>query len=824
MNLSESQLKQEIAEFTELFEGISEERYDENLEHLIKAVHKILVLSSENDFTEIRRKASNLLGASFSERSLGAEADNRIAARKYLLDSISNDQSPIQPEQAADQLTEFAERCIENAKKIYEQTIDEQLKNRHAIFAHKRAIRHYRTAAQFYREAGNFEKYARIQFQIFACYNWIDNFRIVLGEEIPTNVEERITQALEARECFSNSPDSTELPEIEMMLGSLYSFRQTGSRRENKEIGGSFLRKALETDALKQDENFTVLQNLLSDPVDSGADKVLEALKEIYNDPLMFDSPELNHKWAEFLEGSFQITIDAYELEYRLALTEKAKHDALRGLTTKGFNFVLNQAFVLAQQNKSVEAVLFLEKWRGRQFADSLRLSPDNLSLVSEAERRNYLETTDRIRRLQAEERSRNKREAYQIYEDLRAAEIYFERIINQIRASQPDFLREPDFEEIRLAAAPDKPLIYLLTTEKGSLAIVVTTDAAPQSLWFYDFTQRDLSALLEFGERDFLPIEQISPPLQKLTGVLIRHLQEQSATGVYLILCGGLSLLPIGALVSESGCLLDSFDVHSAPTALALLAAQRRLAAAKKAENPPVENLLAIGDPRGDLIYSCSEVESISALFQSKGDARKLVGEDADPIKLGTALRENRPTHLHFACHGKFTAENPLDSALVLADGKTLDLRDILIDSDFAGIGAARLVTLSACRTAMIDSLRLPEESFGLPAGFLQTGAKGVIGTLWEVHDLSTTFLMIKFYENLLTESQPPAKALRSAQTWLRDATKNDLSRKYPTLVFRDGDLKTRDAYITLQNNLLEEQTPYRNPYFWAGFVLIGV
>lgn len=53
------------------------------------------------------------------------------------------------------------------------------------------------------------------------------------------------------------------------------------------------------------------------------------------------------------------------------------------------------------------------------------------------------------------------------------------------------------------------------------------------------------------------------------------------------------------------------------------------------------------------------------------------------------------------------------------------------------------------------------------------------VVGSLWSVNDLSTALLMHRFYELYLKgdpdaglEPQPPARALRLAQAWLRDLT----------------------------------------------------
>ena len=47
-----------------------------------------------------------------------------------------------------------------------------------------------------------------------------------------------------------------------------------------------------------------------------------------------------------------------------------------------------------------------------------------------------------------------------------------------------------------------------------------------------------------------------------------------------------------------------------------------------------------------------------------------------------------------------------------------------------------------------------------GLPAAFLELGAGGVIGSLWEVSDLATALLMARFYELHIDKGLAPAMA----------------------------------------------------------------
>jgi len=91
----------------------------------------------------------------------------------------------------------------------------------------------------------------------------------------------------------------------------------------------------------------------------------------------------------------------------------------------------------------------------------------------------------------------------------------------------------------------------------------------------------------------------------------------------------------------------------------------------------------------------------------------------------------------------------------------------------------------LSACETH-IGLARRYEGVYGLTRAFLYAGSRSVGASLWRVDDTSTARLMSAFYRQY-KQGVPKDKALQLAQQQL------------------------------LRN------PRYRDPYFWAGFVLIG-
>jgi tetratricopeptide (TPR) repeat protein len=241
------------------------------------------------------------------------------------------------------------------------------------------------------------------------------------------------------------------------------------------------------------------------------------------------------------------------------------------------------------------------------------------------------------------------------------------------------------------------------------------------------------------------------------------------------------------------------------------------------------------------NLSYARAELESIRDLLPP--DATTVLSEaNASRDALWAALPA--ATIVHFACHGQFDAHTPLDSALLLAGGSRLTLRDLL-DADRTQTERLRLAVLSACQTAIYDFRYLPDESIGMFAGFLQAGIPAVIGTLWPVDDLSTALLMTRFYElylrgDMLSQRQAtpmsPVTALRMAQLWLRDLTYQQLDKylqHHRELKHAEETSTSRMSWVLLEQGLRRtrramqadagDKRPFVDPKYWAGFVYYG-
>ena len=173
--------------------------------------------------------------------------------------------------------------------------------------------------------------------------------------------------------------------------------------------------------------------------------------------------------------------------------------------------------------------------------------------------------------------------------------------------------------------------------------------------------------------------------------------------------------------------------------------------------------------------------------------------------------------TYLHLACHGASTPFTA-NGQLYLAGDSVLTIDD-LINGQLEG---CRLAVASACQSGHYATIGGADEFTGLPAGFLLAGAACAIVTLWQVNDLVTAILMVRFYELLLGleggsgPAGSPVAALRKARTWLRQLTAkqlDDFIQMHPRLA------DTFDQSATRHNS----STPYASPQYWASFTAWG-
>jgi CHAT domain-containing protein/Tfp pilus assembly protein PilF len=189
-----------------------------------------------------------------------------------------------------------------------------------------------------------------------------------------------------------------------------------------------------------------------------------------------------------------------------------------------------------------------------------------------------------------------------------------------------------------------------------------------------------------------------------------------------------------------------------------------------------------------GRLLSTRREAAAISALVPERERMQALDFDASRTTALRPELGEYRI--VHFATHGLLNNIHPELSGIVLSlvdkEGQQQD--GFLRLQDIYNLKlSAELVVLSACQTGLGKEIK-GEGLIGLTRGFMYAGAPRVVASLWKVDDRATSELMKRFYQGMLgPEALRPAGALRQAQ----------LS--------------------------IWKQKQWREPYYWAAFVLQG-
>lgn len=232
---------------------------------------------------------------------------------------------------------------------------------------------------------------------------------------------------------------------------------------------------------------------------------------------------------------------------------------------------------------------------------------------------------------------------------------------------------------------------------------------------------------------------------------------------------------------------------------------------------------LLSIEDPKTDrpqMPYAQLESALICHLF---AQAARL-DETAATVENVTNALGDRHTHFHFTGHAGYDTP-PENSALILSNDERLTAKTIR----HLDLSHYELIALSACETALTGNQSIETEFVGLVSAFLQAGATAVLSTLWNVNEISSTWLILKFYELQM----PPAEALKTAQNWLQSLTYEALLQwldRWLTIlpVTHPYHQDIQDEITLIQEKLNEhkidlQQTPYSDPYHWAAFTLTG-
>jgi CHAT domain-containing protein len=641
------------------------------------------------------------------------------------------------------------------------------------------------------------------------------------------NIESAIAAYQESLTVRTQSAMPVEWATTMMNLANAYYSRIRGDKAEN-----------IESAIAAYQESLTIFKpDLLPDD----CRRTARLLGNLYAD---------NQRWAEAV-APYEQALEAAEILYQATLFRSSQEAELSATN----DLFRRAAYAQAQTGNLKQAVVTAEVGRARGLSETLerdRADLSELETTAPALYQQYQQAVDALRQLEAEERSASSpaaenHPALSQAELRQRAETVRQQLKDAITAirqhpGNEDFLDQPSFKDIAAAVQPDQPLVYLLPTANGSLALIVSQSAASDpveiaSIWLDTLTDTSLQELLAGPGEDlggwfgayinrntdlktwFQTIDQVTHQLwDLLMEPVVTHLKNLSVAQAILIPTGFLSFLPLHAAWTEDPSTpsgkryaFDEIQLTYAPNARSLAVAQ---AIAQQVRS---DTMLAIDEPKhrvkdkndiyrdlSPLPNSTREVQAAISTFQN---AQVLPHQQATKEAVLAALP--KANVLHCSCHGSANLAEPLKSGLAMTgDGEAaiLTLNDLLsLKLQERETGGIRLAVLSACETGL-SGTQLPDEVVSLPAGLLQVGVAGVVASLWSVDDLSTMLLLSKFYELWRTENKDPSEALRQAQIWLRDSTAGDIAN-------------SRGLYTPTPDEHF-----YAHPFYWAAFNYTGI
>jgi CHAT domain-containing protein len=433
-----------------------------------------------------------------------------------------------------------------------------------------------------------------------------------------------------------------------------------------------------------------------------------------------------------------------------------------------------------------VEALTIVESARSRTLVDSLGGSHENLIEPQDEFEANLLtqigELREELNYLYKQINQPGNHRLPQLQTELHERENKVLEVTRQLhhrRESAASPSQTFNVQELQQTLSENDALIEYTALGDELLAFVVLRKQVHvvRNLASLEKLGERLSALrfqidsLRFGARSVRRhlaslTQKINIHLQQLHAQLMRPLERiLDERKLIIVPHGGLHYLPFHALHNGDEYLIERCEVSLAPSAAIF---QQCLQRGAHTLNRAL--LVGVADEQTPRIID--EIQTLKKVFPG---ATTLIQDAAN----ADALRQNSAgvDVLHLACHGQFRSDNPLFSALRLADGwfTVRDAYGLKLDN--------ALVTLSACETGA-NVVAPGDELIGLARGFFSAGARSVLLSLWMVDDETTDQMMVDFYQE--------TRRGRSLSASLRAA----------------------------QLKMLEERP---HPFFWSPFVLVG-
>ncbi|PKN93328.1 MAG: hypothetical protein CVU44_10580 [Chloroflexi bacterium HGW-Chloroflexi-6] len=444
-------------------------------------------------------------------------------------------------------------------------------------------------------------------------------------------------------------------------------------------------------------------------------------------------------------------------------------------------------------------------------------------------------------------------------------------------------FMSSLPAKDIQAIASNTLPLIYVLTTEFGGLALIVLPDRI-LPIWLKNLTQDSLMNLLMDGTEDEtrfifslvsmysagvlsesqkeklkakLPSagyfvnyltwrniirrknksKDVEKDITNIWSAVLEHtlkwlgqvlmadiqmaLKNIAITDAILIPTGLIGLLPLhAASMGETHGEFKGFVSDLVNFTYAPSA--YTIHNAQEHMPLPLKTIVTIDNPDGSLSYSTEEISVILGLLKPQKHIG-LKGNEASLKKIKEKL--SSANIIHISAHGLLSLDSPRKSGIKLANNQFLNILEI----NSLKFDITRLAVVSSCEVGLVNP-SLNNEAISISTAFIEAGVSAVISSMWAVDSLSTFLLLTKFYELCALKNYELRCAFSNAQTWLRCSTTLDimefLKQFIPELSNKnlvDTDVSLRHVYWEISRKKNTE-IPFSKPYFWAAFYYSGL
>jgi CHAT domain-containing protein len=291
-------------------------------------------------------------------------------------------------------------------------------------------------------------------------------------------------------------------------------------------------------------------------------------------------------------------------------------------------------------------------------------------------------------------------------------------------------------------------------------------------------------------------------PAGRELFRMVLEPIINDQSSSLIVVPDGPLHLVPFGALPDRDGKALNARLAVTAVPSATIYSTLKAAADGAVARKPFLG--LAYTQPRPSTVQLASNARGV---FDLQGvDLKPLPFGREEIVEASTALGPGGVTLdgdraseaalkaqpladfkvIHIAAHGVSNEAEPDRAALLMAAGansedglwQAREIRQTRLNAD--------LVVLSACETGT-GRLVGQEGIMNLARAFLAAGAKSVVASLWAVEDRATATLMEYFYGHLA------------------------------------AGLQVREALRQAQLDFVKDFGEKAQPYYWAGFEVIG-